>query len=135
MSVSTNKVQLNDMGGNDMNKLSIMKSFGLNCTEIEPNVFKVINTSEDVNIDKLQWGLEDCILITSLQKRTEKLDSGIHTMIANVYYIIMGSSNKEVAYRYDDKAAEEFGKTLYKAYKYKPSPQSNIDTIYKVGEY
>lgn len=118
-----------------MNKLNILQSFGINIKEVESNVYKVINTDKEINIDKLQWALEDCILITSLEKRTEKLNSGIHTMIANVYYIIIGTHNKEIAYKYDDIATEEYNVALYKAYKYKPNNKHNIDTIYKVGEY
>ena len=56
-------------------------------------------------------------------------------MIANVYYIIIGTHNKEIAYKYDDIATEEYNVALYKAYKYKPNNKHNIDTIYKVGEY
>lgn len=118
-----------------MDKISIIKSFELDVQEVEPNVLKILNIDKDINIDKLQWALEDCILITSLEKRTEKLDSGIHTMIANVYYIILNVVNKDIAYKYDDIATEEFGRTLYKQYKYNPNTNNNIDTIYKVGEY
>ena len=56
-------------------------------------------------------------------------------MIANVYYIILNVVNKDIAYKYDDIATEEFGRTLYKSYKYKPYIYNSIDTIYKIGEY
>ena len=44
-----------------MNKLNILQSFGINIKEVESNVYKVINTDKEINIDKLQWALEDCI--------------------------------------------------------------------------
>ena len=118
-----------------MDKYSIITSFELDYKEVETNVFKITNTDKEVNIDKLQWALEDCILITSLEKRTEKVDSGIHTMIANVYYIILNVVNKDIAYKYDDIATEEFGRTLYKPYKYNPNINNSNDTIYKADEY
>ena len=114
--------------------VEILNLFGLNFTEVQPNVLKIINTDKEINIDKLQWKLEDCILITSLEKRTEKLDSGIHTMIANVYYIIIGTDNKELAYKYDDIATEEFGRTLYKYYKYSSDSNDWMGTIFREDE-
>lgn len=114
--------------------LEIISSFGLQVEEIEPTVYKVLNPDLVVNIDKLQWALNECVLIASLELSTEKLETGIYTMLANVYYILLDYTNRELSYKYDDKATEEFGRTLYKPYKYNPSPDCGIDTIYREGE-
>lgn len=116
------------------NKLQIINSFGLQVEEIEPLVYKVKNTDLDVNVNKLQWALEECILITSLEKTKEKLETGIYTTIANVYYILLDYNNKELAYNYDDIATKEFGSTLYEPYKYNPKDENYIDTIYGEDE-
>ena len=113
---------------------SILSSFELKTKEVEASVYKVINVDKEVNIDKLQWELRECILITSLGKGTEKLDTGIHTTIANVYYIIVDYDKKGLAYKYDDIATKEFGKTLYKAYKCSPTNKQYIDTLYGKDE-
>ena len=116
-------------------KLSIINSFGLQLKEVEPCVYKVINTDKEVNIDKLQWALEECILITSLAKGTEKSDNGIHTHIANIYYILLDYYDKKTAYKYDDLATQLYRNTLYMPYKYNPKEEySSITTIYRGDE-
>lgn len=115
-------------------KLEILKSFGLQLKEVESNVYKVINTMDIINVDKLQWELKECILITSLEIGTEKLDSGIYTMLAHVYYIILNYTDVEKAYVYDDLATTEFGDTLLKPYRFSSQDNFSIDTIYRKDE-
>ena len=116
-------------------KLEIIKSFGLQVEKLNDSlIYKVINTDKEINIDKLQWALEECILITSLEKGTEKLDTGIHTQIANVYYILLNYEDRDNAYKYDDLATQEYGETLYMPYKYNPGSDDSITTIYGDGE-
>ena len=79
----------------------IQNQFQLKIEELEPTVYKVLNPTQEVNIDKLQQALEECILITSDQIRTEKLDNGVYTSIMNVYAIIT-KYNKELAWKYDE---------------------------------
>ena len=47
-------------------RLGIISSFGLQVEEIEPTVYKVLNPDLVVNSDKLQWALNECVLITLL---------------------------------------------------------------------
>lgn len=115
-------------------KLNIIRNqFHLEIEKIEPNVYRVINTDQEVNIDRLQWSLEECILITSDQIRTEKLDNGVHTSIMNVYAIIT-KYNKELAWKYDEEFAKKYGVTLISDYIYKPTKEIRIDTLYSLEE-
>lgn len=115
-------------------KLNIIQNqFHIDIEEIEPNVYKVINTEKEVNIDKLQWALGECILITSDQIRTEKLNNGVYTSIMNVYVIIT-EYNKELAWKYDEEFAKEYGVTLISDYIYKPIKEARIDTLYSLEE-
>jgi len=115
-------------------KLNIIKNqFHLEIEEIEPTVYKVLNTEQEVNIDKLQWELEECILITSDQIRTEKLNSGAYTSIMNVYVIIT-KYNKELAWKYDEEFGKKYGVTLISDYICKPDKETRIDTLYSLGE-
>lgn len=115
-------------------KLDIIQNqFGLDVKRVEDSVYKVLNTDKEINIDKLQWALEECILITSPRIRYEKTGD-INTKIANVYYICLDISNKKSSYNYKDKAKEEFGKVIYKYYKYNPVEEHFITTIYSKGE-
>lgn len=115
-------------------KLSIIENdFGLKIKKVADLVYKVTNPDKEVNIDKLQWALEECILITSPRIRYEKTED-INTKIARVYYICLDISNEELNYIYKDKAKEEFGRVIYKYYKYNPVEEHFITTIYSKGE-
>lgn len=116
------------------NKLQIINSFGLQVEEIEPLVYKVQNTDLDVNVNKLQWELEECILFTSERKRRERLENGLSTMIANVYYILLSYDNDELINKYDDIACSERENTYLLSYKYRPEREHSIDTIYGQNE-
>lgn len=89
------------MTGVNVNAKEIFRKFGLQVREIEPVVYEILNTSKEVSIDELQWELEECVLITSDRIRSRKLESGIYTTIAYVYYIIL-DYDSDVCYEYDN---------------------------------
>ena len=115
-------------------KLQIINKFGLQVEEVEPTVYKVQNTDLEVNVNKLQWELEECILFTSERKRREKLENGLSTMIANVYYILLSYDNDELINKYDEIACAERENTYLLSYKYRPERAHSIDTIYGEDE-
>ena len=115
-------------------KLAIIKRFGLQVEHLEASVYRVINTEKEINIDELQWELGECILITSIIIRYEKLNGDVSTQIANVYYICLDTDNRVLSYIYEDKAKNEFGRTLYKYYKHNENEENFIPTIYAKGE-
>ncbi len=115
-------------------KLDIIQNqFGLQIQEIEPTVYKVINTNKEVNIDKLQWALEECILLTSDEIRTEKLPTGIHTKIMYIYCIIT-CYDTQLAWKYDDIFTQKYKDVLFMDYKYNPQNYNHIDTLYSTEE-
>lgn len=115
-------------------KLSIIKSqFNIEIKEIEPEVYEVLNINQEINIEKLQWALEECILITSDLIRTEKLDNGIHISIMRVYGIIT-KHNKELAWKYDDIFSKKYETTLIMDYICKPDKDNSIGTLYSPQE-
>lgn len=111
----------------------IQNQFGLQVEEIESSVYKVLNPEKEVNIDKLQWALEECMLVTSDQIRTKKLENGMYTSIRNVY-IIITKYNKDLVWKYDEIYEKKYGTTLISDYKYKPDKEVRIDTIYSLEE-
>ena len=116
-----------------MDAKEIIRKYGLQVKQIEPAVYEVLNTNKEISIDELQWELEECVLITSDRIRSKKLDSGIYTTVAYVYYIIL-DYDSGICYEYDDIATERFGESLVMSYKYSPAPYYEIDTIYAKGE-
>ncbi|MCX4299802.1 MAG: hypothetical protein OSJ73_22790 [Lachnospiraceae bacterium] len=121
------------MTGINVNVKEIFRKFGLQARKIEPVVYEILNTSKEVSIDELQWELEECVLITSDRIRSRKLESGIYTTIAYVYYVIL-DYDSDVCYEYDNIATDRFGESLVMPYKYSPAAYHEIDTIYAKGE-
>ncbi|MEZ3447108.1 MAG: hypothetical protein K1W30_18620 [Lachnospiraceae bacterium] len=121
------------MTGVNVNVKEVFRKFGLQVKEIEPAVYEILNTSKEISIDELQWELEECVLITSDRIRSRKLESGIYTTIAYVYYVIL-DYDSDICYEYDNVATERFGESLVMPYKYSPVAYHEIDTIYAKGE-
>lgn len=121
------------MIGTNANVKEIFEKYGLQTKEIEPTVYEILNTQQEISIDEMQWELEECVLITSDRIRSKKLDSGIYTTIANVYYVIL-DYDSDICYEYDDIATKKFGESLLMPYKYNPASYDEIDTIYAKEE-
>ncbi|MCM1183058.1 MAG: hypothetical protein NC337_06775 [Roseburia sp.] len=118
-----------------INIKEIFDKYGLQVEEIEPEVFKVLNTDKEISTNELQWELQSCVLLTSDDTGYKKLPvGGVNSILAHIYYVIMGYDSDELGYKYDDIAAKEFGESIYRAYKYRPENSNSIDTIYAKGE-
>ncbi len=112
-------------------KLSIIQNqFGLQIKEIEPTVYKVINTNKEVNRDKLQWALKECVLLTSSRKGKEREPNGSCTTLSNIYYIVI-DHNTSLAQRYEN--LKEYDDIMLVEYKHNPNTMYTIDTLYRVG--
>ncbi len=72
-------------------KLEVIKSYGLQIAEIEPTVYKVLNTEQEINADKLKHDLMDAALLRSQRIRWNR-ENGVNTAIAKIYYIIFETS-------------------------------------------
>lgn len=115
------------------NKEQIITDLGINIERIENSVYKVLNTDKMFNTDILKWKLNEGILLTSTETHYEEDSNGINSILATIYYIIT-DYNEELAYKYCDKAKEEFGSTFLIDFKYNPNYKESIDTIYSAEE-
>lgn len=115
-------------------KLNIIQNqFHLEIEEIEPSVYKVISIDKEVNIDRLQWALKECVLITSTKRGREQLKNGVSTILANVYYIII-EYNIDKALNYEKQSLKIHADATLIDYRCSESNIETIDTLYKVGE-
>ena len=113
----------------------ILKKFNIEAEHVEPFVYKVINTSEEIDIDKLKWELNNCFLISSPTIRYIKNPkTGINTEIANLYYIITDISENKKAWELQDLADKIYGNTIIDSYNSKSNTNGFIDTIYSKQE-
>lgn len=115
-------------------KLNIIKNqFGIQIEEVEPTVYKVINTDQEVNSSKLKWALEEVILIKSLRISLEKVN---HTgmPINNIYYIILDYNRDDLKDKYHRIAKHEHKKAVIDLYSNKSDQSNRIDTLYNTGE-
>jgi len=118
-----------------INVTEIFDKYGLQVEEIEPKVYKVLNIDKEISTNELQWDLQSCVLLTSDDIGYKKLPvGGVNSILAHIYYVIMGYDRDDLGYKYDDIATEEFGESIYRAYKYRPEYADSIDTIYAEGE-
>lgn len=117
----------------NVNAKEILNKYGLQVEEIEPTVYKVINTTDQMSIDEIQWELKESIAITSLVIGHKKLKSGIHSSIVYVYYILSDYDNDDLMLRYEETARKEFGRVLSLPYKEGTTAGDDIDTIYAGG--
>ena len=47
----------------------VFKEYGLNVEQLETNVYKLLNTDNETDVEGLQAELKNCILITSRRDR------------------------------------------------------------------
>lgn len=112
----------------------VFKEYGLEVQQVEPSVYKVLNTEKEISVDELQKDLEYCVLLTSERKGKKRLSTGGCYTLAYIYYIVTDVDNIELGYKYDNIASQEFGKVIYDSYEYDPKGECTIDTIYARGE-
>lgn len=80
-------------------KLAIIASFGLQVEEIEPCVYKVLNTDKEVNIDKLLMSLKKATIFYSENYR-DIFEHNYVSTIASVECIILDFKNPELNSKY-----------------------------------
>ena len=120
-----------------MEKINVEKVFndyGLEVQQVEPYVYKVLNTEKEISTEELQKDLTSCILLTSDRTGYKKLSTGGYYTLAYIYYIILDKNNEELGYNYDEIASRQFEEVIYDCYEYSPKSEYTIDTIYAKGE-
>lgn len=106
---------------------TLRDKFQLDITEVEPLVYKVNNTRQEVSIPELQYELEECILITSDRIRTKK-KNGESILIAYVYYIILDYTRDDLKYKYHEIARDSFKDAVIDSYS-KSKEELKVDSI------
>ena len=118
-----------------VNVLEIFQKYTLQAEEMEPVVYKILNTNDEISITELQWELVSCIVITSNRTKYKKLpNGGIHSIVAKVYYVITDFDRSDLGHKYNKLATLQYGMSVYRNYKYRPELANSIDTIYAEGE-
>lgn len=85
--------------------LNIIEKFNLITEEIEPSVFKVINTDKEIDIHRFKQELgTDIAFISSCTLKTHRIGDIIEEL-ENIYYIM--PKRDDIMYKYEDKAAAE----------------------------
>ena len=113
--------------------MQVFKEYGIEVEQIEPYVYRVLNTDKEMSMNEVQRDLISCILITSGTLRYERVHGG-NNSIGNIYYIVLGKKNAELAYKYEDIAIEQFSEAVIDSYEYNSKGEYTIDTIYAKGE-
>lgn len=113
---------------------NVFKEYGLDVEQVEPYVYKVLNTEQVVSVEELQDSLASCILLTSERTGRKRLSAGGYYTLAKIYYIVLNKKNKELGHKYDTIASQKFGRVVYDSYENDSKGQYTIDTIYAKGE-
>ena len=118
----------------NINVDKVFQDYGLEVQQVEPYVYKVLNTEKEISTEELQKDLTSCILLTSDRIGYKKLSTGGCYTLAYIYYIILGKNNEELGYKYDEIASKQFEEVIYDCYEFNPKWEYTIDTIYAKGE-
>ncbi len=118
----------------NINVDKVFQDYGLEVQQVEPYVYKVLNTEKEISVEELQDSLVSSILITSERTGRKRLSIGGYYTLAYIYYIILDKKNEELGHKYNNKANEEFGESIYDSYEYDSKGEYTIDTIYAKGE-
>lgn len=112
---------------------SIFERYGLQVTELDSNVYKVINIDREINTDKLKKDIGNCILIISERKRWE-IEDDIYYRISYVYYILTDFDDRQKALELRRRAINEYQAAYLSDFKYQPEQVNSIDTLWSAKE-
>jgi len=113
---------------------AIFNKFSIQAVEVEPTVYRVINNTQEFNIDTLESELKERILLISDKTRYEKDEEGYNTMYAKVYYILLDyDDNNDLMLKYNNILSQE-KETMIKSFRYNPNYTQGIDTVYSKVE-
>ena len=59
----------------NINVDKVFQDYGLEVQQVEPYVYKVLNTEKEISVDELQKDLECCVLLTSERKGKKRLST------------------------------------------------------------
>jgi len=112
---------------------AIFNKFGIQTEEVEPTVYKVLNDTQEFNIDAIKSELNEGLLLVSYKKRYVKTPEGYNEIYRNIYYILLDYDNDELLNKYDDISCAT-RRTVVSSFRYNPNYTESIDTIYSAEE-
>ena len=111
-------------------KLAIIQNqFGLKIKEVDPLVYKVLNTEKYIILDELQEKLQECIMFVSDLEDVKDTKSECMVSMCRVLYIILDYDNSELLCRYNEEVRKESKKFYVMPYKYNPDMQDSVVTL------
>ena len=98
--------------------LDITNKYGLNISPMSANVYSV-NNRKQININRFERDLNNCILIVADTDNYEKdKQTGVYSLLSNIFYIILGVAEKDLAHKYLALANKEKGPSILTEYIY-----------------
>lgn len=111
--------------------MDIIKKFGLQAVEIEPQIFKIINTDKEVDIHKLKQQLgPDIAILRSSTLKQRKIGNTIEEL-EHIYYIL--PKQDKLIDKYKEIAKQEHSEVVVD-YILKMDALPSIDTLYTLEE-
>lgn len=112
---------------------AIFNKFGIQTEEVEPTVYKVLNDTQEFNINAIKSELNEGLLLVSPQTRYKKNSEGNNEEYGQIYYILLDYDNDELLNKYDDISCAT-RRTVVRSFRYNPNYTETIDTIYSAEE-
>jgi len=113
--------------------VAIFNKFNIQTVEVEPTVYRVINNTQEFNINAIKSELNEGLLLVSPQTRYEKVPEGYNIEHGQIYYILLDYDNDELLWKYDD-ISRKTRRTVVSSFRYKSDYPETIDTIYSAEE-
>ncbi len=77
------------------NVIDICRQKGIAIQEVEPKVYQNITIDIPVNIDILKRAINNCTLFVSEGLQQQRTKEGYTTTVAKVYYILLGTEDRD----------------------------------------
>ena len=117
-----------------MSVIDICKTNGIIVQETEPSIYKNITVNNLVNIDLLKRSINDCTLFVSEPLKRQATKQGYSTVVAKVYYIMLGTEDKERIKQLYACVKKEYPKVYISKFKDLKDIGNDVLTIYSPAE-
>ena len=113
-----------------MSVIDICKKNGLSVKEIEPKIYQNQTVNKPVNIDILKRSINNCTLFVSESLDRRKIKQGCYNSFAKVYYIMLGTDDKEQITRIYGQAKHKYQKVYISKFNEDKGRKNDIMTIF-----
>lgn len=112
------------------NVREVFDKYGLTVEEVEPMVYKVVNSDKEVNVSRLQWDLKQCFLITPVRHKAKRMPDGYTEYYSRIYYVIT-ECDWSLANKYEESLC---GDVTSMRYDYTDYLEPYMGTLYRKEE-